>query len=151
MKTLQLLLGGVVAVVSALGLTMSLGMAIGLIVARRSHRETQKAKGVGAIAGGVSETLVSPWFWLIVLVSFSVGLFLAYRKLYMKQRRSGGDPLRLQGVGWRNEWKSDFTTNHREITAAIRVTPTTPKKITVNRKASRCIFGGTTLRLLSPD
>ncbi len=79
MNILKLILGGVVAVVSALGMTIA--VLFGLAIAE--SRSSQKATGIGAVAGGLSAILHSGWFWLAVLVIFSIGLFLAYRKLYL--------------------------------------------------------------------
>lgn len=80
MTILKLILGGVVAVASAFGITVTVLFAI--LVAETSR----KATGVGAVAGGFTMILHSLWFWLAVLVIFSVGFFLAYRKLYLLGR-----------------------------------------------------------------
>ena len=78
LNILKLILGGVVAVVSAFGMTITVLLA--LAVARTHHH--QKAIGLGADAGSLTGTLHSGWFLLAVFVIFSIGFFLAYRKLY---------------------------------------------------------------------
>ena len=77
MNVIKLILGGVVAVLSALGMTLAVLMASAVLATR-----DQKATGLGAVAGGFTAILHTVWFWLAVFVIFSVGLFLAYRKLY---------------------------------------------------------------------
>jgi hypothetical protein len=74
--TLKLILGGIVAVVSAFGMTLAVLFALALAASN------QKATGFGAVAGSFTAVLRSGWFWLAVLVIFSIGFFLAYRKLY---------------------------------------------------------------------
>lgn len=78
MNILKLILGGVVAVVSAFGITITVFLALLLAEA---HQQ-QKATGLGAVAGSSIRILHCGWFWLSVFVIFAVGLFLSYRKLY---------------------------------------------------------------------
>ena len=73
----KLVLGGIVAVLSAAGLTIT-----ALMFATVFAAWNQKATGLGAVAGGWTLMLHSGWFWLAVFVIFAVGLFLSYRKLY---------------------------------------------------------------------
>jgi len=79
MNAIKLILGGIVAVLSAIGLTVVL---FGILAIAEISRQ-QKAAGLGAVAGGFSMLLHSLWFWLAVFVSFAIGLFLSYRKLYL--------------------------------------------------------------------
>ena len=74
---LKLVLGGIVAILSAIGTTLTVLMIAEIYASR------QRATGLGAVAGGVTMLLHSVWFWLAVLVIFALGFFLAYRKLYM--------------------------------------------------------------------
>jgi hypothetical protein len=78
MNILKLVLGGIVALLSAFGTTITVLMIAAIVEARN-----QKATGLGAVAGGWSMMLHSAWFWLGVFVIFALGLFLSYRKLYM--------------------------------------------------------------------
>ena len=75
--TLKLILGGIVAVVSAFGMTLAVLFASGIAATRN-----QRGKGLGAVAAGLTPVLHSGWFWLAVLLVFSIGFLLAYRKLY---------------------------------------------------------------------
>jgi hypothetical protein len=77
LNVLKLILGGIVAVVSASGLTITVLMVASIFEARN-----QKATGLGAVAGGWTLMLHNGWFWLAVFVIFAAGLFLSYRKLY---------------------------------------------------------------------
>jgi hypothetical protein len=65
---LKLVLGGIVAVLSAFGLTVAIFVVVGEVRA-------EKATGMGLVAGA--------WFWLAALVIFALVLFLTYRKLYL--------------------------------------------------------------------
>jgi hypothetical protein len=78
MNAIKLILGGIVAVLSAVGLTIT----VFFFLAVREATHQQKAMGLGAVAGGFSMMLHSVWFWLAVFLVFAVGLFLSYRKLY---------------------------------------------------------------------
>jgi hypothetical protein len=82
LNILKLILGGVVAVVSAFGITITVFFA--LAIAETAHN--QKATGLGAVAGGLATILHSGWFWLATFVIFAVGLFLSYRKLYFRPK-----------------------------------------------------------------
>jgi len=78
MNILKLVLGGIVALLSAVGTTITVLMIAAVVEARN-----QKATGLGAVAGGLSMMLHSAWFWLAVCIIFWLGFFLSYRKLYM--------------------------------------------------------------------
>jgi len=77
LNILKLVLGGVVAVVSAFGITITALFALAV-----AETPNQRATGLGAVAGGLTAILHSVWFWLAVFAIFATGLFLAYRKLY---------------------------------------------------------------------
>ncbi len=77
MNLLKLALGGIVAVLSAFGITLT------VLVIVEVYASRQRATGLGAVAGGWTLMLHSAWFWLAVFVVFALGLFLSYRKLYM--------------------------------------------------------------------
>ena len=77
MNVLKLVLGGIVAVLSAFGMTLTVLMIVEIYASR------QRATGLGAVAGGWTLMLHSAWFWLAVFVIFALGLFLSYQKLYM--------------------------------------------------------------------
>jgi len=74
---LKLILGRIVAVISAFGMTLAVLFALAVAETRN-----QRATGLGAVAGGLTTVLHSGWFWLGTLLVFSIGFFLAYRKLY---------------------------------------------------------------------
>ena len=78
MAALKLMLGGVVAVVSAFGMTITV-----LFVFAVAESGNQKATGLGAVAGGFAMILHSMWFWLALFLVFAIGFFLTYRKLYL--------------------------------------------------------------------
>jgi hypothetical protein len=78
MNAIKLVLGGFVALVSAFGMTIAVLFALAIT----ESRSTQKATGLGAVAGGFTMILHSGWFWVAVLVTFAIGFFLTYRKLY---------------------------------------------------------------------
>jgi hypothetical protein len=48
----------------------------------RSAHNQEKAMGLGTVAGSLTPLLHNGWLWLAVFVIFSIGFFLAYRKLY---------------------------------------------------------------------
>ena len=77
MNVLRLVLGGVVAVLSAFGTTLTVLM-IAVV-----YESRQRVTGLGAVAGGWTLMLHSLWFWFAILVIFALGFFLSYRKLYM--------------------------------------------------------------------
>ncbi|MGO9211549.1 MAG: hypothetical protein ACLPXM_11580 [Terriglobales bacterium] len=77
MNILKLVLGGVVAVLSAFGMTIT------VLLFASIFENRQRATGLGAVAGGWTLILHSAWFWLAVFVILALGLFLSYRKLYM--------------------------------------------------------------------
>ncbi|HEY6903666.1 MAG TPA: hypothetical protein VI216_05125 [Candidatus Acidoferrales bacterium] len=77
MKILKLILGGLVALTSAFGTTLAV-----LFILMMAEARNQKATGLGAAAGDATMMLHSAWFWLAVFVSFAIGFFLTYRKLY---------------------------------------------------------------------
>ena len=64
--------GGIVAAVSAPGLTIT-----ALMFASVWATRNQKAVGLQAVAGGRTLMLHSSWFWVAVFVIFAVGLFLS--------------------------------------------------------------------------
>ncbi|HYA95649.1 MAG TPA: hypothetical protein VEC95_05190 [Terriglobales bacterium] len=78
MNILKLVLGGIVALLSAFGTTITV-----LMIAAVVEAHNQKATGLHAVAGGLSMMPHSAWFWLAVCIIFWLGFFLSYRKLYM--------------------------------------------------------------------
>ena len=77
MTALKLVLGGIVAIVSAFGMTITV-----LLVIAIAESGNQKATGLGAVAGGFAMILHSIWFWIALFLVFAIGFLLTYRKLY---------------------------------------------------------------------
>jgi hypothetical protein len=72
MKIIKLILGGIVAVLSAFGVTLTV-----LVVTLSLEMRNQTATGIGHVAYRLAPVLHSGWSWVVVFVIFSIGFFIS--------------------------------------------------------------------------